>query len=142
MSTDTLSVEERRARLERRANVIRSRLLRTIDEIDMRRHQITAIAQHGKRLAIPATVVVVGGALLAAGLLFGAKRLFAKKPTLGDEARRIIGGFRVQKRPSILEEAVRRLVITSVTIVAGAAAKRGAQYFIEGREPALLPAAK
>ena len=35
-----LSVTQRRARLERRANVIRSRLLRTIDALDHRRHQV------------------------------------------------------------------------------------------------------
>lgn len=142
MSLEKLGIEERRARLERRANTIRSRLLRTIDELDVRRHQVTAIAQHGKRLAIPATVAVVGGVLLAAGLLLGAKKLFTKKPTFGDEARRIIGGFRVQKQPSVFDEAVRKLVVTTVAILGAAAAKRGAQHLFEGRSPALLPPAK
>ena len=46
-----LSLDEQRSRLERRANVIRSRLLRTIDALDNRRHQVQEIGHHAKRLA-------------------------------------------------------------------------------------------
>ena len=41
MSTKSSELEVRRARIERKANVIRSRLLRTLDALDTRRHQVT-----------------------------------------------------------------------------------------------------
>ena len=136
MSDETPTLAERRERLERKANVIRSRIMRRVDALDTRRHQVTAIAKQGQRFAIPAAVALVGGAVIAAGLFFGAKRLLARKPekTLGTQLRTLLAAWSPPpKRPSILDEAVRRLVLTSVTIVTTEVARRSVMNLVDGR---------
>jgi hypothetical protein len=50
--------------------------------------------------------------------------------------------FQVQKRPSILEDVLRKLAVSVTTIVAAEIAKRTAKNILDGRAPLQLPAAR
>ena len=137
MSDQPLTITERRERLERKANVIRSRLLRRIDALDTRRHQVTALAVSSRKYALPAGIALVGGVAVVAGLAFGLKKLFARKPekNLGTHLRSVIDALQIQPpRPSMMSELMRRVVLTSATILATEAARRTAMSFFDGRD--------
>lgn len=141
MSTATtkkeLSVDERRARLERRANVIRSRLLRTIDALDHRRHQVAEVTHHAKRLAKPVAATAVGVAVACVALGLGVRALVKsrRERSLSYQVGRMMDRFHIEKRPSILEDVLRRAAVSVTTIVAAELAKRGAKNLLDGRTP-------
>jgi hypothetical protein len=132
-----LSIRERRERLERRANVIRSRLLRTIDALDVRRHQVTEIGGHVKRLALPVGGVVVGVALLVAGTTFAIGRLLKRRKDrlLSTRFKKWLAPMVQPPKPSLLEEVVRKLTLTFVGIVGGELARRASKNVFDGRMP-------
>lgn len=141
---DSLSVTERRGRLERRANVIRSRLLRTIDALDHRRHQVAEVTHHAKRVAKPAAIVVVGFVVGCAAIGLGIRALVRsrREKHLSYRLSHMLERFQVQKRPSILEDVVRKLAVSVTTIVAAELAKRTAKNLLDGRGPLQLPAGR
>ena len=106
----SLELEEQRSRLERRANVIRSRLLRTIDALDSRRHQVQEIGHHVKRLAMPVGAAFVGVVLLTAGAAFGVGALIRRRleRRLGYRVSKALAPLRQEKRPPFWREALRR----------------------------------
>ena len=59
-----------RARLERRANIARSRLWRTLDVLDARRHRVAEHAHTAERLALPAGLSLLGIATLTTTTAF------------------------------------------------------------------------
>ncbi len=130
-----LSIEERRSRLERKAEVIRSRLFRHVDALDARRHQVTEVGRRAKE-TIPAAigVVLASGALLGVGigLITWAVRS-RKKHLLSYRISKAIEPFRVEKRPSMFAEVGRKLLVTAVTIVASELTKRAAKNAFDGR---------
>lgn len=136
--TSTTSLEEHRSRLERRANVIRSRLLRTIDALDTRRHQVTALSQHAKRLAVPVVATVAGVAVVAFAGAFALTRYLKhrRERRLSYRASQLLARFQPQeRRPPIWEDALRRLTITLVSIVATEFGKRSVKNLLDGRVP-------
>lgn len=138
MSTQhALTIAERRERLERRANVIRSRLLRTIDALDTRRHQVVEITGHVRRLAVPAAAIVAGVALLVAGATFAIGRFLKRRVErrLSVRFRKWIAPMVQPPKPSLLEEIVRKVTLTAVTIIASELAKRAAKNVVDGRLP-------
>jgi len=141
MSTATtnkeLSVTERRARLERRANVIRSRLLRTIDALDHRRHQVAEVTHHAKRLAKPVAATAIGVAVACVALGLGVRALVKnrRERSLSYQMNRMIERFHVEKRPSILEDVLRKAAVSVTTIVAAELARHGAKNLLNGRMP-------
>lgn len=137
MSDAKISLEEHRNRLERRANVIRSRLLRTIDALDTRRHQVTELSQHAKRLAVPVAATVAGVALLAFGTAFAVARYVRhrRERTLRYHVSSLLARVRTEPRPSIVEDALRKLAVTVVSIVASEFAKRSMKNVLDGRVP-------
>lgn len=141
-----LSPAERRARLERRANVIRSRLFRTIDALDHRRHQVAEVTHHVKRLAKPVAVTAFGVAAACVALGIGVTALVRhrREKRLSYQVSQFLDRFRVEKRPSILEDVLRKAAVSVTTIVAAELAKRGARNLLDGRSPLdrALPAAK
>jgi hypothetical protein len=145
MSTETqLSLHEHRERLELRANVIRSRLLRTIDALDTRRHQVKEIGARVKRLAAPAAAIVAGALVLTAVGAFALSRVVRarREKRLSYRAGAFVKRMSQPPRPSIPEDAVRRVVVVVLGIVAGELAKRATKSLIDGRMPeshALLP---
>ena len=130
-----LSLAERRARLERRANVIRSRLLRTIDAIDTRRHQVTEITHHAKRIAKPAmiTALGIGAVALGAGLAIRSFITSRREKTLEYKVSNAIARLTQPKPPPLANELFRRLTLTLVTIGATELAKRTITGFADGR---------
>lgn len=132
-----LSIEERRERLERRANVIRSRLLRTIDALDTRRHQVVEISGHVKRLAVPAAGIVAGVAVLVAGTTFAIGRMLKhrRERYLSVRLQKWLAPMVQPPKPSLLEEIVRKLALTTVSIVATELTKRAAKNIVDGRLP-------
>lgn len=137
MSSAKPSIEEHRSRLERRANVIRSRLLRTIDALDTRRHQVAELGQHAKRLAVPVAATVVAVALAAFGTAFVVTRYLKhrRERTLGFRVTQALARVRQEPRPSIFEDVLRKLAITVVSIVASEFTKRSVKNVLDGRVP-------
>ncbi len=139
MSTKSIALEEQRARLERRANVIRSRLLRTIDELDDRRHQVQELGHHAKRLAIPAAFSVVGVALVAAGTAFAVRALVERRRSkdFGYRLAKALAPFREARRPPLWKDALRKVTLAMLGVVATELAKRGAHALLANQAPAL-----
>ena len=135
-----LSLDEQRTRLERRANVIRTRLLRTIDALDKRRHQVREIGHHARRLALPVGGAFVGMVLLSAGTVMVVRALVhsRRERRLGYRLVQALEPLRRQKRPSFWSEALRKVSLTALGIVAGQLAKRGVSVVLVGRAPRAL----
>ena len=135
-----LSLSEQRSRLERRANVIRSRLLRTIDALDNRRHQVQEIGHHAKRLAVPAVATVLGVAAVAIGTTFAIRALVEHRRDRNFSHRlaKAVAPFRSAPRPSFWRDALRKMAISAFAVIATELAKRGTKNLLAGR-PADLP---
>jgi hypothetical protein len=132
-----ISLVEQRERLERRANVVRSRLLRTIDALDTRRHQIAEISGHVKRLAVPTVATVIGIAVATATAAFAITRIVRvrRERHLSYRLGKMLSPMFQQKRPSILEDAARKVTLTVLGIVATELAKRTTKNVLDGRMP-------
>ena len=137
MSTDNKarSLNEQRSRLERRANVIRSRLLRTIDALDSRRHQVQEIGQHAKRLALPVGASLLGVAAVAAGTVFAIRALVERRRErdLGYRLNKVIAPFRQPVKPPFWQEILKKMTLTAFGIIASELAKRGAHGLLAAR---------
>jgi hypothetical protein len=140
--TKTLSIEEHRSRLERRANVIRSRLLRTIDALDHRRHQVQELGHHAKRLALPVGAAVVGAAVLTVGVAFAVRALVHRRRErrLGYRVSQALAPLRQERRLPFWQEALRRVVLTAAGILASELTRRGVRVLLIA-EPAPRPRA-
>lgn len=138
--TKALSLEEQRARLERRANVIRSRLLRTIDALDNRRHQVQEIGHHARRLAMPVGAAFLGAAALTAGATFGVRALLRRRRerSFGYRLSQALAPLRQVRRPPFWQEALRKVALTALGIVASELVKRGAHGVLLERPPRAL----
>jgi hypothetical protein len=134
---DEISLDERRSRLERRANVIRSRLLRRIDALDTRRHQVTQIGNEAKRLAAPVLASFLGLAAVAAGMTFAVRAVMRRRRERFFSYRlaRALEPLRHEERPSLLADALRKAAITGVGIVVTELARRGMKSLLDGRTP-------
>lgn len=136
-------IEERRASLERRANIIRSRLLRSIDALDVRRDQVKQIGKDAKRMVLPAVGAFLGVAVLVAGTTLAVRAALRRR-----RERRF--GWRLEhafdqlrpreERPSILEEVLRRAAVTLVSIVVAEVGRRSTKNLLDGRLPDGRPA--
>ena len=136
-----LTLDEQRSRLERKANDIRSRLLRTIDALDKRRHHVQEISHQAKRLALPVGAAFVGILLLSAGTVLVVRSLVhsRRERRLGYRISRVLEPLRVQKRPSFWSEALRKVSLAALAVVASELAKRGVKVALVGRTPLSLP---
>ena len=135
MSTATtkLSLEEQRSRLERRANVIRSRLLRTIDALDTRRHQVEELGHHAKRLARPFAFSLAGAAVVAIGTAFAIRAVVEhrRERRFSYRLSKALAPFRTQVRPPIWKDALRKVTLSVLGILASEAAKRGVHAYLK-----------
>jgi hypothetical protein len=141
MSTKSLALEEQRSRLERRADVIRSRLLRTIDALDNRRHQVTELGHHAKRMAVPLAASVVGVAIVAAGTTFAIRALVERRRerSFGYRLAKAIAPFRQPPRRPFWQEALRKVTLTALGVIASELVKHGAHGVLQGNvEPLQL----
>jgi hypothetical protein len=142
MSTKSISVslEEQRSRLERRANVIRSRLLRTIDALDNRRHQVQEIGHHAKRLAVPVGAALIGAVVVTAGVALGVRALIRHRLERRFTYRlsQALAPLRQPKRLPFWNEALRKVALTALGILASELTKRSARGLVNGRAPRAL----
>jgi hypothetical protein len=132
MSADEKTVDSKL--LERRANVVRSRLLRTIDALDSRRHHVEAIGAHAKRLAVPVAASFAGVVVLTVGVVLGIRSLVqhrGRTPMKNALAR--LDRWRAPRRPSLFEEVGRKALTAVVTIIATEVARRTLKNVFDGR---------
>jgi hypothetical protein len=134
----SISVEERMNRLERRANVVRSRLLRAVDALDVRRHQVAELGQTAKRLAVPAAISVVGVAAvvglgaLGIGLIIGARR----KRSLAYRMKHTLRGLElVRREPSLGKRLFDKAMLTLVSVAGSELGRRALRNVFDGRTP-------
>lgn len=141
MSLQLSTTGEDRERLERRANAIRARLMRTIDALDLRRHQVSEIGHYAKRVAKPVVLAFVGLAVVSAGATYGVVSALRKRRrrrwdrrlgrTLGPIARQL----RVEKKPSIAAEVLRKGALAAASVLATQVAKRAMKNVLDGKLP-------
>ncbi len=132
-----LSLDAQRSRLERRANVIRSRLLRTIDALDNRRHQVQEIGHHAKRLAAPVGASVIGMIAVAAGTTFAIRALLERRRERSFTYRlsKALAPLRQEARPQFWQHALRQVAIAALGVVATELIKRGAHKLLTEKGP-------
>ena len=143
MSTKSQELEISRARIERRANVIRSRLLRTLDALDTRRHQVTEIGHQAKRLALPFGGALLGAVVLAAGTTMAIRAIVEnrREQSFAYRLSKQLAPLRVQQRPPFWQEAARKVAMAGLSIVAAHLVKRGLAQ-LTAETPLALPAPK
>jgi hypothetical protein len=134
------SVEEHMKMLERRANVVRSRLLRAVDALDTRRHQVTEIGVQAKEAAPKVGLSLLGIAALSAGSFLGLRAYLKsrRQRMLSYRVQRFFGSsfpLRVEKKPSFAAEAFQRLAMTALTVLVTEATRRSLVNVFDGRFP-------
>ena len=131
MSTDKAKI------LERRANVVRSRLLRTVDALDARRHQVTEVGVQAKEAAPAIGLSVLGIAALSVGSVLGLRAFLKsrRERALSYRVQRFLGTFRVEKKPSFAVQALRRVATTAITVLVTEATRRALKNVVDGRFP-------
>lgn len=136
-----VSPDERLARLERKADVLRSRFARALDALDTRRHQVMEVGKQAKAMAKPALMTLLGvGALvglgvLAVGAAWRAKRQRRLSNRLSDGVAHAIQRVDAARKPSLARQTFERLILTAVTFAATELAKRAAKNAADGRFP-------
>lgn len=138
MSTQMATLDDKRARLERRANILRNRLFNALEALDTRRHQVQELGQTAKKLAVPAIATALGVGVVALGVTLAVTHAVKKRRRRTLEARfsKLLARLTpAEKKPPILEEALRKLTLTFVGIVATELARRVVKNAMDGRMP-------
>jgi len=135
--TKEMTPDERMKMLERRAKVVRSRLVRAIDSLDTRRHQIETIGATAKRLAIPmalsaAGIVVLFGASAAA---FGMAIKRRRERSLTYRLAQSIRGLNLVPQRSLTSRVAEKALATAVTLALTELVKRASTNLLDGRLP-------
>lgn len=123
--------------LERRANVVRSRLLRTVDALDVRRHQVATLGTKAKAAVPKIGALLFAIASASAGAVLGLRHWFRRRRgnLLVVRARRLFDQLRIERQPSTGALIVQRVTLTVVTMVATEVSRRAMKNFIDGRHP-------
>lgn len=124
-------------RLERRANVIRSRLLRTIDALDVRRHQVTETVHEAKALAPRIGITVLGVVAVTAGAVAGIRAWVKgrRERLLAYRVRHFFAELRAPRQPAFGVQLVQRVTLTIVTMAATELTRRTLKNTLDGRLP-------
>jgi len=138
---EELPVDERMKRLERRAKVIRSRLLRAVDALDTRRHQVVEVGTHVKEVAKPAALSLLGIAALfgasvvALSLAVKARRRRSLKFRLteGLEGLKLGKRLGISTQPSLTRRVFEKVTLSVMTFAATELAKRLSKNVVDGR---------
>lgn len=132
-----LSVDEHMSRLERRARVIRSRLLRTVDALDARRHQVSDAVVVVKREAPRIGLSLLGLVAVAAGTVLGIRSYVRsrKERLLTTRVRRFVTQLRPERRPPFALVMFQKVTLTVVTMVVTEATRRAMKNALDGRLP-------
>ncbi|HVH41677.1 MAG TPA: hypothetical protein VM925_05020 [Labilithrix sp.] len=132
---------ERVARLERKAKVIRSRLLRAVDALDARRHQVVEVGHQARAIAMPAAISLIGIAalfgvsVLAFGAALRSRRRLSISNRLSDGVSHALRRVELARQPSFGRRVFEKVALTVVTFAVGELAKRAAKNMADGRLP-------
>lgn len=118
--SDTMNGTERRAILEQRAEVVRSRLERRLDELDERRDHLVSLAR--KATEPPINVILIGAASLV-GVAFLVHRLRRPSPSWRTRAATRVAP--VQKQESFVSKALKGAALSLVATLAQRLGTRG-----------------
>lgn len=138
---DDVPVEERMKRLERRARVIRSRLLRAVDALDARRHHVVEVGAHAKEVAKPAALSLVavaalfGASVFAFSLALKARRSRSLSYRASHGVSRALQRWNIAERPSLPRRIFEKVTLTVATFAASELAKRAMKNVVDGRSP-------
>ncbi|MBX3206997.1 MAG: hypothetical protein KF764_18265 [Labilithrix sp.] len=123
--------------LERQANVVRTRLLRAVDALDARRHQVVEIGAQAKKMVKPAAISLFGAAALlgvsALALGLGLRR--RRRRSLPGAVSRALRGLDVVPKPSLSWRVFESVAVSVMTFAATELVKQAAKNFIDGRLP-------
>lgn len=121
--------------LERRAKVIRSRLLRAVDALDARRHQVVEVGETAKKLAVPAAAAIVGIAVIfgASAFAFSMAWRARRRRSLGARIAEAIRELDLSARPSLARRLFDRTALTIVSIATTELARRALKNVLDGR---------
>jgi hypothetical protein len=118
--------------LERKANVVRSRLMRTIDALDRRRHRAVATTEHLERAAAPVAAMVFALLTVGSGVAYVAHRASVRRHRNAWRnllARRLAPSR--PARPSFFAEAARRAALALIMIAVQELGKRAVRHALE-----------
>lgn len=130
-------IRERAERLERRAKVVRSRLLRAVDALDERRHQVQRITKQAKKMALP-MVAATAGVLVLFGLsavCFSAAIRRRRRLSAGERAAEFVRRWELVPRPSFARMAAERAALTFLSYAVTEVARRATKNLVDGRLP-------
>jgi hypothetical protein len=136
-----VSIDDRMKRLEQKAELLRSRFLRTVDALDARRHQVAAVGKQAKALAKPALMSVLGAAavvgvgVFALAAAFRARRHRSLSDRVTDQASRALAKIDRAREPSLPRRVFERVTLAIVTFVASEFVKRVTKNIADGRYP-------
>ncbi len=110
--------------LERKADVARSRLLRTIDALDKRRHHVVAVGEEIERAVLPAGAIAVGVVVLGSAAAYAAHRSSVKRyrNAWGNVFARAFAP--PPPRPSFFAEAARKMALSLAMLAVQELGKR------------------
>jgi hypothetical protein len=137
MTTPTTEHDDR-SMLERRANVIRSRLLRTIDALDHKRHQVMDVGTQLKKRAPSLATAAIGIAVIVAGVgLIAYQRSRSRRRDWKSLLAQGIGSFAAPRKPSMMSVALRRAAISLGMLALDRFAKQAVLKFVDKAAGAL-----
>ena len=126
---------ERMRLLEQKANVIRSRLLRAVDVLDTRRHQVVEMGAHARQMVKPVALSLLGIAALfgvgalAVGLAVAARR----RRSFGGQVSHALQKLDLVAQPSLARRVFERITLSMMTVAATELAKRMTKKIVDGR---------
>jgi hypothetical protein len=128
-------IEDKMRRLERKATVLRSRLMRTIDVLDARRRQVRVVGQRAKSAASYLGLGLLGATVLVGAGIYLIGRSFTARPRRSFPYRlsNAVDGLRPVRAPSLGKRLVERVALTIASIIAAEIAKRGSRNVLDGR---------
>lgn len=131
------SLEAHIGLLERRADVVRSRLLRTVDALDTRRHQVTELGTKAKKLVIPVAISVVGLFAVGVGVALGIRALVRARHRRSLEWRmkHALDRFRAEEKRPYWQELLQKAGLTLVSITVSEIGRRITKNALDGRTP-------
>lgn len=125
---------ERRTRLEQRAEAVRSRLERRLDELDERKDHMLDLAKKVTRP--PVSVVLLGTAtLVGAAIVLG--QLRKRRPNRRQHLRAAMLGAPVLEREGFLAKALKRAALSFVATLVQRVSTRGLDRFLPEAPPSL-----
>jgi len=129
------TIEHRTEMLERRAKVVRSRLLRAVDALDARRHQVERIGEQAKKVAAPAVLGAVAVAALfgASAFAFSVAIKSRRRLTIAQRVAAVVREMDLSPRPSFFRVAAEKVALAMLTYGATELARRATKNVVDGR---------